>query len=105
MGGKPPDVQVFRYLILGTALGSVMGMVGPTDDAARFGRWILITTASITLVRHMSVTLGWLSWTFNQLGVAKESSCKPSVYDGSVATAALGPPNYVTVSLNKAKQI
>merc|ERR1712032_1649777 len=51
---KSSNPRVLRYLVFGATLGSFLGMVGPTDDAARLGRWILVSVASVMLLRHMS---------------------------------------------------
>jgi len=41
-----------RFLLLGTALGCLLGLAGPSDDTGRFGRHILTSTFCVCLVRH-----------------------------------------------------
>jgi len=77
-GSQARSARPVRMLLFGTCVGFMLGMVGPTDDTARFGRYILTATFSVCMLRHLCVSLmispirAWLLTSAGHAGIWAE---------------------------------
>ena len=78
-------------LLVGSVSGFVLGLAGPSDNLARFGRCILSATALMCLARHA----------FADLQCAWQRPVKDDM--ASCAAAALESPTWLAQVLAKAK--
>jgi len=108
--GKAPGVavlpvtdrpRVVRSLLLGTFLGSCLGLAGPTDSAPRLGPWILSSTVLVSLLRHMIVCV---QCSCPGAGIKRRCD-EPDTPDGGATAMALGPPNILARVLLRSREV